>query len=106
MASTIANLERFNAVNDLFFASNGDLYFTDQGMTELHDPTGRLFRASPVGRVTCLLHNVPSPNSLVMNREETMLYVAVTRGNCVWRVPLTRDGGVAKVGLYIQLSGG
>jgi gluconolactonase len=41
-----------------------------------------------------------------MNLDETMLYLAVTRGNCVWRVPLRRDGGVAKVGIYIQLSGG
>src|SRR3546814_891874 len=28
-----AGLEHFKALNDLFFASNGDLYFTDQGMT-------------------------------------------------------------------------
>jgi gluconolactonase len=101
-----ANLERFKAVNDLFFARNGDLYFTDQGMTGMHDPTGRVFRVHADGRVECLLDNVPSPNGLVMNLDETMLYLAVTRGNCVWRVPLRRDGGVAKVGVYIQLSGG
>ena len=101
-----ANLERFKAVNDLFFARNGDLYFTDQGMTGLHDPTGRVFRVRADGRVECLLDNVPSPNGLVMNLDETMLYLAVTRGNCVWRVPFRRDGGVAKVGVYIQLSGG
>ena len=101
-----ANLERFKAVNDLFFAANGDLYFTDQGMTGLHDPTGRVFRVHADGRVECLLDNVPSPNGLVMNLDETMLFLAVTRGNCVWRVPLRRDGGVAKVGVYIQLSGG
>lgn len=101
-----ANLERFKAVNDLFFARNGDMYFTDQGMTGLHDPTGRVYRVSSNGRVTCLLDNVPSPNGLVMNLDETMLYVAVTRGNCVWRVPFTRDGDVAKVGIYVQLSGG
>jgi gluconolactonase len=101
-----ANLERFKAVNDLFFARNGDLYFTDQGMTGMHDPTGRLFRVHADGRVECLLDNVPSPNGLVMNLDETMLFLAVTRGNCVWRVPLRRDGGVAKVGVYIQLSGG
>ena len=41
-----------------------------------------------------------------MNRDESQLYVAVTRGNCVWRVPFVRDGGIAKVGLYVQLSGG
>lgn len=101
-----ANLERFKAVNDLFFAANGDLYFTDQGMTGLHDPSGRVFRVRPDGHVSCLLGNVPSPNGLVMNLDETMLYLAVTRGNCVWRVPLMRDGTVAKVGIFIQLSGG
>ena len=96
----------FKGVNDLFFASNGDLYFTDQGLTGLHDPTGRLFRLSSKGKLTCLLDNIPSPNGLVMNREETQLYLAVTRGNCVWRVPFVCDGGIAKVGMYIQLSGG
>lgn len=101
-----ANLERFKAVNDLHFALNGDLYFTDQGQTGLHDPTGRLFRVSAAGRVECLLDNVPSPNGLVMNLAETMVYVAVTRGNCIWRVPLRADGGVAKVGVFVQLSGG
>jgi len=101
-----ANLERFKAVNDLFFAANGDLYFTDQGLTGLHDPTGRLFRVRPDGQVACLLDNVPSPNGLVMNLEESMIYLAVTRGNCIWRVPLLPDGGVAKVGLFVQLSGG
>ena len=55
-----AGLERFKAVNDLFFARNGDLYFTDQGLTGLHDPTGRVFRATPDGRVQCLIDNVPS----------------------------------------------
>jgi gluconolactonase len=100
------HVERFKGVNDLFFASNGDLYFTDQGLTGLHDPTGRLFRVTPQGKVTCLLENIPSPNGLVMNREESLIFVAVTRGNCVWRVPFLRDHSVAKVGLHIQLSGG
>ena len=101
-----AQLERFKAVNDLFFGADGTLYFTDQGLTGLHDPTGRVFRVTPSGRVDCLLDNVPSPNGIVANLDESMLYVAVTRGNCVWRVPFTPDGGVAKVGVFVQLSGG
>lgn len=101
-----AGIERFKAVNDLFFAANGDLYFTDQGLTGLHDPTGRVFRLGRNDRVDCLLDNVPSPNGLVMSLDESMLYVAVTRGNCIWRVPLMPNGGVAKVGLFVQLSGG
>lgn len=99
-------LERFKAVNDLVFSSSGDLYFTDQGLTGMHDPTGRVFRASADGRVECLIDNIPSPNGIVLDPTESMLYVAVTRANSIWRVPLLADGGVAKVGNFIQLSGG
>lgn len=101
-----SRLERLKAVNDLVFASNGDLYFTDQGLTGLHDPTGRVFRLRANGTLDCLLDNVPSPNGLVLSLDETQLFVAVTRANGVWRVPLLDDGSVTKVGLFIQLSGG
>nr|WP_213958008.1 MULTISPECIES: SMP-30/gluconolactonase/LRE family protein [unclassified Variovorax] len=99
-------LERFKGINDLFFARNGDIYFTDQGTTGLHDATGRLFRLSASGELTCLLDNIPSPNGLVMNADETVIYLAVTRGNCIWRVPLLRNGMPSKVGLFIQMTGG
>lgn len=99
-------IERFKAINDLFFARNGDLYFTDQGFSGLDDPTGRVFRVSPAGDVTCLIDNVPSPNGLVMDLEEANLYVAATRANAIWRLPLTRSGHVVKAGTFIQLSGG
>lgn len=99
-------LERLKGPNDLHFASNGDLYFTDQGQTGLHDPTGRLIRVRADGAVDVLLDNVPSPNGLVLNPSETILYLAVTRANAVWRVPLLSTGKVSKVGTFIQMSGG
>jgi gluconolactonase len=98
--------ERFKGVNDLVFASNGDMYFTDQGLTGLHDPSGRVFRFGVNGVLDCLLENIPSPNGLVLSKDESALYLAVTRANAVWRIPFMPDGGVAKVGLYIQMSGG
>lgn len=98
--------ESFKGVNDLVFGDNGDLYFTDQGQTGLHDPTGRVYRYAAAGRLELLVSTMPSPNGLVLNRRETQLYVGVTRGNAVWRLPLFGDGGVSKVGLFIQLSGG
>jgi len=98
--------ESFKGVNDLVFAGNGDLYFTDQGQTGLHDPTGRVYRYTAEGRLELLVSTVPSPNGLVLNLREQQLYVGVTRGNAVWRLPLFGDGGVSKVGLFIQLSGG
>jgi gluconolactonase len=102
-----ALVQRFKGLNDLTFASNGDLYFTDQGQTGLHDPTGRVYRLTADGRLDCLLSNVPSPNGLVLNLHEDVLFVAVTRANAIWRVPLVKQHGlVTKVGTYIQLSGG
>ena len=98
--------ESFHGCNDLVFAQNGDLYFTDQGQSGLHQPDGRVFRYSAAGRLECLVQNAPSPNGLVLNHDESILYVAMTRGNSVWRLPLMADGGVSKVGLFIQLSGG
>jgi gluconolactonase len=97
------HLERFKGLNDLVFASNGDLYFTDQGQTGLHDPTGRVFRLTPDGRLDCLLDTIPSPNGLVLSRSERAVFVAVTRANAIWLVPLTARGGVNKVGLFVQL---
>jgi gluconolactonase len=100
-------LEPFKGCNDLTIAKNGDLYFTDQGQSGLHDPTGRLFRlAAGSDRLECLLDNIPSPNGLVLNAAETMLYLAVTRANAVWKVPLLADGHISKVGLWLQLQGG
>ena len=99
-------LQRFKGVNDLIFASNGDLYFTDQGQTGLHDPSGCLYRLRTDGTLDCVLRGIPSPNGLVLNKTETVIFLAVTRANAVWRVPLMRDGTASKVGTFIQMSGG
>jgi gluconolactonase len=98
--------ERFKGLNDLIFAKNGDLYFTDQGEADLRDSTGRLFRLRANGALELLLDNVPSPNGLVLTQDEQILYLAVTRGNAVWRVPLNPDGTLGRVGIFIQMSGG
>jgi gluconolactonase len=100
------NSESFKGLNDLTFDSGGTCFFTDQGQTGLHDPTGRVYRYDTAAKLTLLVDTVPSPNGLVMNKAETVLYVGVTRGNAVWRLPLMGDGTASKVGLFIQMSGG
>ena len=99
------NSERFKGVNDLTFDSRGNLYFTDQGQTGLHDPTGRLYRLRPDGRLDLLLANVPSPNGVALSPDERVLYLGVTRGNQVWRVPLLDDGSVSKVSAFFTSYG-
>ena len=102
---TARNSESFKGCNDLHLASNGDIYFTDQGQTGLHDPTGRVFRLSPDGRLDCLIDTGISPNGLVLDPAEKVLFVAMTRDNAVWRMPLMADGSVAKVGRFCSTFG-
>ena len=61
---TTRNSESFRGCNDLHIASNGDIYFTDQGQTGLHDPTGRVYRYSVSGKLDCLIDTGVSPNGL------------------------------------------
>lgn len=98
--------EGFKGLNDLHFAANGDLYFTDQGQTGIADPTGRVFRLRAGGGMDRLAANVPSPNGITLNAKDNQVYVAVTRAQQVWRLPLMADGQPSKTGVAIQLSGG
>lgn len=102
---TRRNTESFKGVNDLTLDSQGNLYFTDQGQTGLHDPTGRVYRLTPAGRLDLLLSNIPSPNGIVLSPDERFLFVAVTRGNCVWRMPVLADGSVSKTGQFFTSYG-
>src|SRR3712207_3769664 len=87
-----ARSEGFKGVNDLVFAPNGDLFFTDQGQTGLQDPTGRVYRLEAAsGRLTCLIGTIPSPNGIVVAPDMSHLLVAVTRANQIWRLPLHTD---------------
>jgi len=101
-----ARSEGFKGCNDLFFGADGTLYFTDQGTTGLHDPTGRVYRVqSGTETLEQLIGNGPSPNGLVTGLGDKVLYVAMTRAQQVWRVPLF-PGGTVKVGLFARLPAG
>lgn len=69
------------------------------------DPTGRVYRLSPDGKLDTLLDNGPSPNGLVLSPDEKALFVAMTRSNAVWRLPLHADGTTTKAGLFFQSFG-
>ena len=99
------NSESFRGLNDLFIDSNRNIFFTDQGQTGMHDPTGRVYRLSPSGKLDLLLSNAPSPNGIVMSLDEKFLFVAMTRGNCIWRMPLQADGSISKAGQFFTSYG-
>ena len=98
--------EGFKGCNDLWFAQDGTLFFTDQGQTGLHDPSGRVYRAGPdLSDLEVLLDTGPSPNGLVTNHAGTELYVAMTRSCEIWRMPLFATG-TSKVGLFARVPAG
>src|SRR3954466_13780723 len=80
--------EGFKGLNDLHFADNGDLYFTDQGQTGIADATGRVWRLRASGALECLVRNAPSPNGITLNKKNSQVYVAITRAQQIWRLPL------------------
>ncbi|ABE46398.1 SMP-30/gluconolactonase/LRE family protein [Polaromonas sp. JS666] len=94
------NSESFKGVNDLTFDAQGHCYFTDQGQSGLHDPTGRVYRLRDNGQLDLLLNNAPSPNGIALSPDGRVLFVAVTRGNAVWRAPLLPDGSLSKMGAF------
>ncbi len=99
--------EGFKGVNDLFFDRDGLIWFTDQGQTGQHDPSGRVYRYDPAsGSLDCLINTCPSPNGLVMSADEKSLFVAMTRGNAIWRLPILHNGNTSKVGIFTHLAGG
>jgi len=98
--------EGFKGCNDLHFAANGDLYFTDQGQTGIADPTGRVYRMKANGDLQRLADNIPSPNGITTSTTDKHIYVAVTRSQQIWRLPVMHDGQVSKTGVAVQLSGG
>ena len=98
--------EGFKGLNDLHFADNGDLYFTDQGQSGIADPTGRVWRLRANGELQKLVQNAPSPNGVTLNRSNSQVFAAMTRSQQIWRLPLMAGGTVSKSGVAIQLSGG
>jgi gluconolactonase len=93
-------------LNDLCLGADGSIFFTDQGQTGLHDPTGRVYRLRLDGRLDTLIGTVPSPNGIVVAPDLSHCLVAVTRANQIWRLPLHGDGAVTKAGIFIHLHGG
>jgi gluconolactonase len=102
---TARNSESFKGCNDLHIAGNGDIYFTDQGQTGLHDPTGRVYRLRTSGELNCLINTGISPNGLVLDPSESVLFIAMTRDNAVWRAPFMKEGSVSKVGRFCSMFG-
>lgn len=96
---------RFRGLNDLCFASDGTLLFTDPGTSALEDPHGRVFCMAPGGRIELLLDRLPFPNGLALTPDQDHFLLASTRSQQVLRARWN-DGRLFNLGVFVSLSGG
>lgn len=96
--------ESFKGVNDLVFAANGDLYFTDQGRSGLHDPSGRVYRYSERRGLDSLIDTLPGPNGITLDPAEKMVLVG-NRSNTVWWLPLNERQPQGRAAVFCFLPG-
>ena len=98
--------KRFNSPNDLVYAKNGDLYFTDPpyGLPkQMDDPKKELdfqgvYKLSPKGEVTLLTKEMSRPNGIALSPDEKTLYVANSDPlKAIWMAfPVNADGTLGK----------
>ncbi len=99
--------ESFKGLNDLVLAADGAVLFTDQGQSGLQEPTGRVWRLAPSGRIDRLIANGPSPNGIALNAAGTHCYVAMTRSCEIWRFALRPgDAVVGKAQCFCRIPAG
>lgn len=94
--------KRLNSPNDLVFAKNGDLYFTDPpyGLPgQMKDPKKELdfqgvYRLNAKGELTLLTKEMTRPNGIGLSPDEKTLYVANSDpAAAIWRAfPINADG--------------
>lgn len=103
--------KRLNSPNDLVFAKNGDLYFTDPpyGLPgQMKDPNKELdfqgvYRLTPKGELILLTKEMTRPNGIGLSPDEKTLYVANSDPDkAIWMAfPLGADGNISGPGKLI-----
>jgi gluconolactonase len=92
--------KRLNSPNDIVFASNGDLYFTDPpfGLPKSFDDPGKelpfqgVYRLSKSGQFALLTAEVGAPNGIAFSPDEKTLYISDSRTARWLAFPVEPDG--------------
>jgi len=113
--------KRLNSPNDLVYASNGTLYFTDPpfGLPQFHDDPRRelafsgIYRLIPglipglrSGRLELLGSELTGPNGIALSPDEKFLYVSNwdPASKVVLRYSLRRDGRIGPPQTFVDLT--
>ena len=104
---------RLNSPNDLVYASDGTLYFTDPsyGLDGLEESPLReldfngIYRLHPDGELELLVRDQSRPNGIALSPEEDLLYVANSDENHkVWMVYDLDEGGAGNGRVFYDVN--
>ena len=96
----------FRGPNDLVFAPNGDLYFTDPNNSGGDRPLGSIFILRRNREVELFATGFRYPNGIVLSVDGHTLYVSDTLSNCIWVIELDSKGYKRSMHVFCQLEGG
>jgi gluconolactonase len=104
--------KRLNSPNDVVFAPNGDLYFTDPPYG-LRQPDGSfapqevdfcgVYRLSAGGELSAVVRDCERPNGLVVTADGRTLLVADTQRAHVRRFRIEADGALAGGEVFVEV---
>jgi len=92
--------------NDLIFAPNGDLYFTDPKGSSRENPTGSVYLLRADGTLERFATGFAFPNGIALSDDGRTLYLAETLHNRIHRFELDVQGHAVKRTIFAQLEGG
>ncbi|MCC6626907.1 MAG: SMP-30/gluconolactonase/LRE family protein [Chloroflexi bacterium] len=95
-----------NGANDLVFAPDGTLYFSDPWRSSRDNPIGGFYRRRPDGRLEQIDTGLAFPNGVGLAPDGSCVYLAETGPNRILRYALAADGTVGPRQVWVQLAGG
>jgi len=101
------NGKRLNRPNDINFAKNGNLYFTDPKSYGAEKADGRVFYHDfQSGQTRLVADNMDFPNGLAMSPLANKLYVCESAKNRVVRFDAAKNGQLTNMQTFVELPGG
>jgi hypothetical protein len=82
--------------NDLTVANNGNIWFTDH-------KNHKVWHVAPDGTKKVVDEGLALPNGIVLSPDQSLLYVADTKGQFVWSWQINPDGTLANKQAYFHL---
>lgn len=106
VAASHWNGQKFRGPNDLVFAPNGDLYFTDPKGSASEHPIGNVFILRQSGKVELFAGGFQFPNGIILSDDACTLYVAETFPNHILAFELDAQGYEKSRRVFAKLEGG